>query len=145
MAEQSDGPFLVRLFLDAMKECITAARGGWDEGREIAQFQRQLVLDSRSIILRDTREVGFVMIVESGRETQIHTLCVAPDCQGHGIGTHITRQVIQQARERKHDAVLSVWKVNTRARGLYERLGFSVESETEHHYHMRFGEPPTDG
>ena len=80
------------------------------------------------------------MCRERDADVEIHTLCVAPEYQCQGIGTHITQTLVHAACERGRGVVLAVLKVNERARRLYERLGFEVVSETSYHYHMRFSQ-----
>ena len=130
-------PFLQSVFLDSMKESISAARNGWDVGHETAQFQRQLVLETTRVIEQAGLSVGFVMTVHTDEDVQIHTLCIAPEFQDRGIGSHIVRLVIQEARELRVGVTLSALNVNTRARALYNRLKFVVINDSEHHYDMR--------
>ena len=132
-----DVPFLTRVFLDSMKDVITAARGGWDQARETAQFEGQLAIDSAKVIQYCGRDVGFIMTVESAKEIQIHTLCILPAFQGRGIGSFITECVLADRAKTKRQVVLSVLKANQEAKRLYERLGFRVVAEIGHHYHMR--------
>src|SRR5687767_6614016 len=95
----SDVAFLERVFLDSMKESITAARGQWDINREIAQFRQQLALESTKVIQQDGFDVGFVMTVHAGGELQIHTLCVTPEFQDQGIGSRVVQLVVHEAAE----------------------------------------------
>jgi ribosomal protein S18 acetylase RimI-like enzyme len=131
-----DLPFLTDVFLRAMQPHITAARGHWNESREREQFLDQLSLHSTSIIQHDGVSVGFLTAIEHPQHIELHTLCIAPEHQGHGIGTTISRRLIAEARRQKHSVVLSVLKSNPRARLLYERLGFSPTDESLHHVHM---------
>jgi len=78
------------------------------------------------------------MCPERHADVEIHTLCVAPEYQGQGIGTYITQALVNAAEASGRGVVLSVLKANERARRLYERLGFEVVGESSHHYHMRF-------
>jgi len=136
-ATDKDLAFLTGVFLRAMQAQITAARGYWEEGKERRQFHEQLQLGKTQIIVRDGIDVGFFMLVPLGQDTELHTICVAPELQRRGIGTAITRQVIDEARSQKRAVVLSVLKANAAARSLYERLGFAVIEESSSHYRMR--------
>jgi ribosomal protein S18 acetylase RimI-like enzyme len=140
-ATDRDLAFLANVFLRAMRVHITAARGFWDESKERSQFQQQLRLESTRIIVRNGVDVGFFMTAATGQEVEFHTICVTPDHQRRGIGTTITRQVIDEAQSQKHAVVLSVLKANTAARHLYERLGFVMTGESSHHYRMRLAPP----
>ncbi len=124
-----------------MRVAITAARGYWDESNEAIQFQQQLQMQGTRIIVRNGVDVGFFMTVPSGKDTELHTICVAPEHQRQGIGTTITRRIIDEARLQNCGVVLSVLKANHAARSLYERLGFVVMSESSSHYRMRLLPP----
>lgn len=57
-----------------------------------------------------------------GHTTQV---CVMPGYQGHGVGRQLMEQSIEVLRRRNYESLsLTVTSVNTRAVGLYERLGF---------------------
>ena len=59
---------------------------------------------------------------ESGHITQI---CVSKDWQGRGLGYELLRQSLELLRQRAVKKVsLTVTSENTRALGLYERMGF---------------------
>ena len=136
-ATSEDVEFLTRTFLTSLRESIEAARGRWSESRERAQFVAQLDLDHTKIICVRSREVGFLTAILRAHEIEIHTLCVVPDQQGQGIGSQVTRQVIQSAHAAGYAVALSVLKTNQRAAKLYRRLGFEQVDELEHHLRFR--------
>jgi len=136
-AVTEDIPFLTHVFLSAMCCHITAARGHWDEVKEQSQFLEQLQLQNTQIVECGGTNVGFFMALDRDQDFEIHTLCIAPEHQRHGLGTAITMHLVADAHARKRGVVLSVLKVNTGARSLYERLGFVITEETAHHYRMR--------
>ena len=121
-----------------MCESIAACRGQWDEVRERAQFERQLELEATQVIQVKDVDVGFIMCLQHPGTLQIHTLCVTPEHQGRGIGSRVTRDVINRGQQAGCDVVLSVLKTNPRADALYRRLGFAVVEESEHHRHMKY-------
>lgn len=135
-AADDDIPFLTDVFLRAMQPHITAARGLWNEAQEREQFLDQLSLRSTSVIRHDDTPAGFVTAIEHSRHIELHTLCIAPEFQGRGFGTTVSRQLIADARSQRLDVNLSVLKSNPRAYVLYERLGFARIGESVHHIHM---------
>lgn len=139
-AAVSDKTFLGDVFLRSLRQAITATRGEWNEGREAAQFHEQLDLTHTSVVRYRGTDVGFMMLRYQGTDVEIHTLCVAPEYQGQGIGTRVTQELVTAVRQRGRGIVLSVLKTNARAKALYERLGFVVIGESRQHYQMRFGE-----
>ena len=136
-AADYDLAFITELFLRAMHVHITAARGFWDEALERNQFLEQLQLHQTQIIEYDSKGIGFLMTLERGHDIELHTLCIAPEYQGRGFGTVITRRFLDDAKAHRRDAVLSVLRANTAARSFYERLGFVVIEESAHHHRMR--------
>ena len=122
-ARSEDMAFLTDCFLRSMCDSITACRGQWDEVRERAQFERQLDLEETKIIRADDVNVGFVMCVQQPGALQMHTLCVAPEYQGRGIGAQVTMDIVSRGRHAGFEVVLSVLKTNPRAEALYRRLG----------------------
>jgi ribosomal protein S18 acetylase RimI-like enzyme len=121
-----------------MRESINACRGHWNEAGERTQFEHQLDLTTTNIISTDGADVGFVMLIRNSDTLQIHTLCIAPEYQGQGIGSKVTMDIINHREDDKGVVVLSVLKVNLRAVALYSRLGFTVADESEHHYHLKY-------
>ncbi len=136
-ARFEDMPFLTDCFVRAMRESITACRGQWDEARERAQFEHQLDLGTTEVIRAAEADIGFVVCVQGPHALQIHTLCIVPEQQGRGIGSHVTVDLVASGRQLGHDVVLSVLKSNRRAEAFYRRLGFRVVDESEHHHHMK--------
>jgi ribosomal protein S18 acetylase RimI-like enzyme len=136
-ATEEDVAFLVDVFLRAMRGHISTTRGSWDELKERTQFLDQLQVQHTTIIRRDGVNVGFLATRDRGQDVELHTLCVAPEHQGRGLGTAVTRQLLDDCRARGQGVVLSVLKVNTRGRALYERLGLAVTGQTLNHYQMR--------
>jgi ribosomal protein S18 acetylase RimI-like enzyme len=135
-AAAADVEWLTAVFLGPLREAITAARGTWDEVRASVQFREQLDLASTRIIDLDGRAVGFFMSPARDTDVELHTLCITPECQSQGVGTYIARGLISDARASRRGVVLSVLKVNERARTFYARLGFVVAQESKHHYRM---------
>lgn len=61
----------------------------------------------------------------------IDGICVAPSARGQGIGSALLKALCEQAEQRGYPALrLDVIATNTRAQGLYRRLGFV---QTAHH------------
>jgi ribosomal protein S18 acetylase RimI-like enzyme len=135
-ATDRDVAFLVDTFLHAMRTSITSSRGDWDESRERMQFLEQLQIPHTWIIWRGDVKVGFWMAMECGNDLELHTLCIAPEYQRQGVGTAVTRQLLDEARGRGCGVVVLVLKANTEARKLYERLGFVVTEESDNHFRM---------
>lgn len=136
-ATVTDTKFLWEVFRVSMKDYITQTRGEWKEQREESQFRHQLDLSAAQVIQSENLDVGFIMAPIKDNARWIHTLCIVLEHQNRGIGTEVVRSVIAEAERQNMPLYLSVLKVNP-ARRLYERLGFVVIEDTEHHFTMKF-------
>ena len=115
-----------------LKEYIEPVRG-WDEGFEEKRFRKNFQPDATRVILSNDREIGFIGVWEEDDWLFLAQIYVAPEYQGQGIGTTLIREVLAMGLP----VELTVSKLNTGARRLYERLGFRVKSEGETDYRMR--------
>ena len=65
-------------------------------------------------------------------EYYLDSVAVHPDFQGQGLGTELIRAFEQQAQRLGHSKCLLIVDVdNTRARALYERLGYTPDGSIE--------------
>lgn len=60
-----------------------------------------------------------------------------PEYQGGGVGTAIVERVIEEGASRGVPVTLSVVQANSRAKQLYERLGFEVTAFESPFFRMR--------
>lgn len=65
----------------------------------------------------------------SGRYREISGICTHPEYQGRGYARRLAELLIRRQSGRGEIPFLHVMRENTRARGLYERMGFRVYSE----------------
>lgn len=143
-ATSQDVDWLANLFIQSMRDAITATRGFWDRAREDAQFRAQLQITDARVIWADGEEVGFITVRRSDdRLIEVHTLCIKPDRQGMGIGTNVMRGIMVAARTKGLAVELSVLRSNGRAERLYSRLGFAKISASAHHFRMRWPVAPS--
>lgn len=87
-------------------------------------------------IVVNGKRVGVVRIEETADRISLHQIEILPEFQGKGIGTAIVRSLIDRANASGKPVHLSVFHVNTSARRLYDRLGFTVESESDRDVQM---------
>ena len=81
------------------------------------------------------RDIGMVKVVQRADHWHLVQIQLLPAEQNSGYGTQVLRSVIEKANAAGMLLKLSVLKVNP-AKHLYERLGFTVQSESEHSYRM---------
>ena len=64
-----------------------------------------------------------------GNYREISGVCTLPEYQGRGYAKQLTERVIRSQLDRGLTPFLHVASANTRARTLYERMGFEVDQE----------------
>ena len=99
---------------------------GWDEAWQRDDFDRRFQQCRVSVIEADDRAAGGLWLESHPDSLYIHDLQLLPEFQGRGIGTAVLQNVITEATSRGNAVTLSVFTINSRARQLYERLGFYV-------------------
>jgi ribosomal protein S18 acetylase RimI-like enzyme len=72
----------------------------------------------------DGKEAGVLSVEDSSDELFLADLEIHPRWQGRGIGSAVVRSLQDEARAAGKPLTLQVLHVNSRARALYERLGF---------------------
>jgi ribosomal protein S18 acetylase RimI-like enzyme len=119
-----------------MRAHILAAGGAWDEERRREEMTEVSLDPNASVIVAGTVDAGILLVERSPNEVQLHILYLFPSFQGLGIGTTLVSSLQRKAAERSVPLRLKVLKVNP-AKSFYERLGFTVEEETEHFFCMQ--------
>jgi len=121
----------------AYRDVVERQFGHWDESAQDGYFGQAWTGHPHDILERAGRAIGFVAVEERARSVVIHELVVDPAFQGRGVGTHVLRSVIDDARRLGRRVELQVLHDNDGARRLYERVGFRACSSTPTHLHMR--------
>ena len=80
---------------------------------------------------RDGDPLGFVFLSERGvvYSPYIASLAVAPAARGSGIGSRLVAFAERWGKPKGRHMFICVSSFNTRARALYERLGYTVVGE----------------
>jgi ribosomal protein S18 acetylase RimI-like enzyme len=93
------------------------------------------------VVVDDGRPVGRLVVDRSGARTVLVDVTLAPEVQGRGLGTALVAALLAEAREQQRSVELHV-ATGSRARSLYERLGF-LETATDGMYDaMRWDPQP---
>ena len=130
----ADLPFLINLRRLTMGPHLEAAGIELDEQEMLARIHSHF--ESGQIIELACELIGLLKVVREMRTWTVLQVQLLPAWQNQGIGARLIAETITDARKDGADVVLSVLKVN-KARRLYERLGFSVISESDGAYTMR--------
>ncbi|APV49466.1 hypothetical protein BWI17_07095 [Betaproteobacteria bacterium GR16-43] len=67
--------------------------------------------------------------LQAGNLHEVSGICTHPDHQGRGLAKRLTDLMIRTQMERGEVPFLHVASANTRARALYERMGFRLDRE----------------
>jgi len=110
----------------------------WDEAWQRQDFERRIREYLAFVIEHEARDVGGLVVETRPESTHIHEVQVLPEFQGRGIGSAVIQQVIAQAASRGVPVTLSVALANSRARRLYDRLGFQVIDKQPPLVRMRY-------
>ena len=63
--------------------------------------------------------------------TELSGVCTHPDFEGEGLGKRLSAHVAHDVQARGETPFLHAWSSNTRAIGLYERLGFKTRAAVQ--------------
>jgi ribosomal protein S18 acetylase RimI-like enzyme len=120
------GPALVDLGVDSVDAML-----------ELAKVAKPGPFWARTVLLG-----GYIGVVEDGRllamagermrvagHVELSAICTHPDARGRGLGTRLTRAMMQRAFDRGERPFLHVRPENAAACSLYRQLGFETRRE----------------
>jgi len=134
-ATRDDYDFLWWLHCATMKPYVEKT-WGWDEQWQALRFRDHFDSDTREIIEDDGVPIECISVERREHCIFLSVTKIAPGHQGRGIGTKLSRALLNETDGRGVPVELQVLKVNP-ARRLYERLGFALTGETKTHYLVR--------
>jgi|SRR4030095_3721223 len=109
---------------------------GWDEEWQLEYHKKDFDISIMQIIESEGKAVGTLELVHEDDAVKISGIYIIDKYQSGGIGAKIMNDILSNYKDK--EIRLQVLKVNPRAKGFYERLGFKVTSEEKHHYKMVF-------
>ncbi|MPR09621.1 GNAT family N-acetyltransferase [Microvirga tunisiensis] len=133
-ALSADYSFALSLYVQTIKP-LAIAWMAWVDHEQEAQFASLWRPDDTWIITLNGQEIGWVEFRQTGDETFLKQLYVAPLHQRRGVGSQVMRRLNEQGRTAKSMA-LFVLKNNPAFR-FYKRHGFEVVQETHSTFVMR--------
>ena len=136
-SQNTDASLFYDVTEQTMRVHVIAAGGAWDEERSRREAAEDSVNPSASVIMVGAVDAGVLLVERLPHEVRLQTLYLLPSYQGHGIGCTLISALQMEAAARCVPLRLHVLKVNS-AKRLYERLGFSVEEETEYFFYMQY-------
>ncbi|MBV9957173.1 MAG: GNAT family N-acetyltransferase [Acidobacteria bacterium] len=140
-----DQDFLYKVYASTRRAEMAA--WGWNEAQQDAFLRMQFIAQSRSyeahstsathsIILLDGEPAGRLLVSRSEDEIQLTDISLLPEHRGHGIGTGLIKDLLDEAERDGRTVCLEVLRHNPAAR-LYARLGFVVTGEHDLYLQMR--------
>ena len=134
-ATNEDHDFLLDLRRKGLEEDVLRVWGTWDDERQRRYIRGLLAGDDLRIVCRDGADIGMLTVEEREGSLHIENIVLLPMFQSRGIGGRLIFELCERTDELGIPATLEVLKVS-RARALYERMGFRIVEETDTHYRM---------
>ena len=104
---------------------------GWNEDFQQEFHKKNFNPKNIQIILLNNTPLGYLESEDKENTLFIYNLLIDKSFQNKGIGTGILTILIDDAFAQKKTVQLEVLKVNTRAKQLYQRLGFKLIGENK--------------
>jgi GNAT superfamily N-acetyltransferase len=142
-ASAADSSFAYGVKKEALGEYVTKT-WGWDETFQSELHSREFDPANLRIVVLDGIDVGTLEVYRRSDHIDLSAIYLLPAVQNKGIGTLLIRDLIAEARRQRLPLRLQFLKVNP-VRKLYERLGFQVTGEREHHIQMEYAGATTSG
>jgi len=134
-AKDSDLEFLKKLRSETMDEYLKKEGLPVDETSHLKRIQYHF--DAANILNIHGKPIGLFKYYEDARICHVIQVQILPQYQGKGIGKSILSTLQKQARKEDKSVNLSVLKSNP-AKHLYERLGFTVISQSDNEFTMQY-------
>ena len=134
-ATVDDKELLRRIHHDAYHDVVTRQFGAWDLAEQRIRFDKSLRIEYHRVIELDGMPIGSIASIDTDDHVFLSGIQLLPAYQNQGIGSDLIARELARAKSLGKPLRLQVLLAN-RGRALYERLGFRVVSETEHHFVM---------
>src|SRR5260221_479240 len=135
-AQPGDYDFAAALYFESTKRLLTAL-GRWQERRVVARFRQAFKLEQTKVICSGDTDIGWMQVSRSADGFHLRQLHIVDRFRNCGIGTSLTRALLDRAHAMGQPVSLNVIRGNP-AISLYRRLGFRVVSEDEEKLRMRW-------
>ncbi|MBA8815850.1 GNAT superfamily N-acetyltransferase [Microbacterium halimionae] len=136
-AKATDVDWLVELRAQVLHDDMERL-GRYDPSRVRQRMRDGFRPESMRIIVFEGEDVGSISVREEPDTRWIEHFYIAPVVQNRGIGTKVLTLILAESNPRSHR--LNVLQ-GSPARRLYERHGFTVDSEDEVDVWMTHGGP----
>lgn len=133
LATPADHERLRQIHHAAFHDAVSAT-WGWDDAVQDSMWSEYVeTACALQVIEMDGEVVGYLDVDRQPDHIFVANIALDPTVHGRGIGTGILEAILAESRETEIPVRLDVIKANTRARALYERLGFVWIGDNETH------------
>jgi len=122
-ATAEDSEFCYRVHRAAMGPYV-AEVWGWDEEIQAGFHRRGFEPGRFQVITVDGVDAGMLLVERRPAEIYLGRIALDPPYQGRGVGGRLIGGLLREAAAAGLPLTLDVLAVNSRARALYQRLGF---------------------
>jgi ribosomal-protein-alanine N-acetyltransferase len=110
-------------------------RDAWSADSFLAEVERRPEIGHPFVVRADGDLIAYGVVWFIVDELHVGNVAVHPDHQGRGLGRRLMGYVLREGRRRgMASAMLEVRPSNTRARALYESLGFRQVGVRRNYY-----------
>ena len=134
-ARADDREWMRSLNRECYREVMIEQFGSWEDSVQERFFAEKWDSDRFQIIRWNGVDIGALWVERREDHHFLSEIQIAPEFQGRGIGEVVLREILREAFSRNLEVRLRVLK-QSRARRLYDRLGFVVTGETDAHWLM---------
>lgn len=117
-----DLEFCWSLYRDSMQPLALELQT-WNEAKQRRAVEEALHEEGASILIAEDSDAGWLHVTETRFEIHLGHFYLAPERRGRGLGTGFLGWMGERAQRKNKQLSVDVMK-NSRARGLYERLGY---------------------
>ena len=145
---EADREFLLAIYAETREEELALV--DWDEEAKRAFVEHQFAAQDEhyrsnypgatlDVIEVDGERAGRLYVHRGTDDIRVMDIALAPSFRGRGIGTELLRSLIAEADDSGRKLSIHV-EMNSRARSLYDRLGFQPAGE--HGIYVLMERPP---
>lgn len=110
----------------------------WNETRQRRAIDEVLHEEGASILITEDSDAGWLYVTETRFDIHLGHFYLAQDRRGRGLGSGFLDWMGERARRKSKLLSVDVMK-NSRARGLYERLGYRATATSGVTLRMELG------
>jgi len=129
-ATSDDYDLTFKIKSDSLKPYIEQT-WGWDTDVQLKYHLDNFKPPHALLIMYEGEMVGYVEFVETEQAVELKNILIDNKYQSRGIGTFVITGFIDDTTKKGKVLTLEVLGVNSRAKKLYELLGFSVIGERD--------------